>query len=61
MIGIFINPLLLQVVQLNYQKSLKTNPVGIQHKTTVTVEFKKPIGRGEIWKINGGQLIVKFI
>ncbi|NOQ96767.1 MAG: hypothetical protein GQ561_01250 [Calditrichae bacterium] len=37
----------------------ETNPVGIQHKTTVTVGFKKPIGRREIWKINGEQLIVK--
>ena len=49
------------ILQLEKQIINETNPVGIQHKTTVTVEFKKPIGRGEIWKINGGQLIVKFI
>ena len=39
----------------------KTNPVGINTNPIVTVVIKKPIGRREIWKINGEQLIVNFI
>ena len=49
------------ILQLEKQIINETNPVGINTNPTVTVGFKKPINRWEIWKINGKQLIVKII